>query len=141
MPGWRWVAAALALAGYALLSHALMVVAGNRPWAVAALLAPLVLAVATFAWQRRHAPTLVVCAAALAGLAWVGASGQALNINRMYLLQHAGIHGALGAVFATTLRRGATPLITPLSVAASGRAAPSGEERYAPSSAYTSLFT
>ncbi|HEX6019185.1 MAG TPA: hypothetical protein VFZ28_13910, partial [Burkholderiaceae bacterium] len=36
------------------------------------------------------------------------------SINRLYLLQHAGIHCALGCAFASTLRRGATPLITAL---------------------------
>ena len=124
MPSWRWLAAALALAAYALLSHALMVVAGDKPWAVAALMAPLVLALATLAWQRRHAPTLLACAAALAGLAWVGASGHALSINRLYLLQHAGIHAALGCVFAMTLRRGATPLITTLAARVHGTLTP-----------------
>lgn len=114
MPSWRLVAAGLALAGYALLSHALMVLAGDKPWAVAALLAPLVLAVAGLAWQQRHLPTLLLCAAALGGLAWVGASGQAQSINRLYLLQHAGIHLALGCAFGFTLRPGATPLITEL---------------------------
>src|SRR5262245_37196999 len=124
MPHWRWLAAAVALAAYALLSHALMVVAGDRPWAVAALLAPLVLALATFAWQRRHVPTLLLCAAALAGLAWVAASGHAQSINRLYLLQHAGIHFALGCAFAYTLRRGATPLITALAARVHGAMTP-----------------
>ena len=114
MPSWRLVAAGLALAGYALLSHALMVLAGDKPWAVAALLAPLVLAVGGMAWQHRHLPTLLVCAAALGGLAWIGTSGQAQSINRLYLLQHAGIHFALGCAFAVTLRPGARPLITAL---------------------------
>lgn len=114
MPSWRLVAAGLALAGYALLSHVLMVLAGDRPWAVAALLAPLVLAVAGLAWRQRHLPTLLLCVAVLGALAWVGASGQAQSINRLYLLQHAGIHLALGCAFAFTLRPGATPLITAL---------------------------
>ena len=124
MPHWRWVAAAFAVAAYALLSHALMIVAGDKPWAVAALLAPLVLALATFAWQRRHAPTLLLCAAALAGLAWIGASGHAQSINRLYLLQHAGIHFALGCAFAYTLRQGATPLITALAARVHGTMTP-----------------
>jgi hypothetical protein len=96
MPSWRLVAAGLALAGYALLSHMLMVLAGDKPWAVAALLGPLVLAVAGVAWQQRHLPTLLLCIAGLGWLTWVGASGQAQSINRLYLLQHAGIHLALG---------------------------------------------
>jgi len=120
MPSWRLVAAGLALAGYALLSHMLMVLAGDKPWAVAALLGPLVLAVAGVAWQQRHLPTLLLCIAGLGWLTWVGASGQAQNINRLYLLQHAGIHLALGCAFAYTLRPGATPLITALATRAHG---------------------
>ena len=120
MPSWRLVAAGLALAGYALLSHVLMVLAGDKPWAVAALLGPLVLAVAGVAWQHRHLPTLLLCIASLGWLAWVGASGQVQSINRLYLLQHAGIHLALGCAFAYTLRPGATPLITALAMGAHG---------------------
>jgi uncharacterized membrane protein len=114
MPSWRIVAAGLALAGYALLSHALMVVAGDRPWAAAALLGPLVLAVSTLALKQRHWPTLLACTAALAWLAYVAASGESQSIARLYLLQHAGIHAALGCAFAFTLRPGATPLISAL---------------------------
>jgi uncharacterized membrane protein len=118
------VAAGLALAAYALLSHVLMVVAGDKPWAVAALLGPLVLAVAGVAWQHRHLPTLLLCTAVLGWLAWVGASGQAQSINRLYLLQHAGIHFALGCAFGFTLRPGATPLITALAAREHGTMTP-----------------
>ncbi|HEU5297454.1 MAG TPA: hypothetical protein VFU71_21935 [Burkholderiaceae bacterium] len=124
MPSWRWVAAAMALAAYALLSHALMVVAGDKPWAVAALLGPLVCALAALAWQHRHGPALLLCTAALAWLAWVGASGQPQSINRLYLLQHAGIHFALGCAFAITLRPGVTPLITALAARVHGTMTP-----------------
>jgi uncharacterized membrane protein len=118
MPSWRMVAAGLALAGYALASHVLMVLAGDKTWAVAALLAPLVLAVGGVAWRHRHLPTLLLCGALLGWLIWVGASGQAHDINRLYLLQHAGIHFALGCAFAYTLRSEATPLITALAARA-----------------------
>jgi uncharacterized membrane protein len=114
MPGWRFFAAGLALAGYAALSHALMVVAADRPWAAAALLGPLVLALSTLAWRQRHLPSLLAGAAVLAWLAYVAASGESRSIARLYLLQHAGIHGALGFAFGSTLRRGATPLISAL---------------------------
>jgi uncharacterized membrane protein len=114
MPSWHVVAVALALAGYALLSHALMIVAADRPWAVAALLGPLVLAVSTLAWRQRHVGALLVCAALFVWLASVAASGEAQSITRLYLLQHAGIHLALCCTFAFTLRRGVTPLITAL---------------------------
>ena len=124
MPSWRWVAAGLALAGYALLSHGLMVLAGDRPWAVAALLAPLLIALGGVALRLRHLPTLLVCLVLLGALAWIGASGQAQSINRLYLLQHAGIHLALGCAFAYTLRRGATPLITALAARLHGTMTP-----------------
>jgi len=118
------VAAGLALAGYALLSHGLMVLAGDRPWAVAALLAPLLIALGGVALRLRHLPTLLVCLVLLGALAWIGASGQAQSINRLYLLQHAGIHLALGCAFAYTLRRGATPLITALAARLHGTMTP-----------------
>jgi uncharacterized membrane protein len=124
MPSWRLVVAGLALAGYALASHGLMVLAGDKPWAVAALLGPLVLAVAGVAWRHRHLPTLLLCMAVLAWLVWVGASGQAQSISRLYLLQHAGIHLALGCAFAYTLRPGATPLITALAAHEHGTMTP-----------------
>jgi uncharacterized membrane protein len=124
MPSWRWVAAAAALAGYALLSHALMVQAGDKPWTVAALLGPLVFALGALAWQQRHWPTLLLCGGALAGLAWVAASGRPQSINRLYLLQHAGIHLALCGAFAFTLRPGATPLISTLSARVHGTLSP-----------------
>ena len=114
MPSWRFFAAGLALAGYALLSHALMVVAADQPWAAAALLGPLVLALSTLALKQRHWPTLLACAAALAWLAYVAMSGESQSIARLYLLQHAGIHAVLGCAFAYTLRPGATPLISAL---------------------------
>jgi uncharacterized membrane protein len=124
MPSWRLVVAGLALAGYALASHVLMVLAGDKTWAVAALLAPLVLAVGGVAWRHRHLPTLLLCGAVLGWLFWIGASGQAQSINRLYLLQHAGIHLALGCAFAYTLRPGATPLITALAAREHGTMTP-----------------
>jgi uncharacterized membrane protein len=124
MPSWREVAAGTALAGYALLSHALMVLAGDRPWAVAALLGPLVLALTAVAWQQRHGPAMLACVAALTVLVWIGATGQPQSINRLYLLQHAGIHFALGCVFAITLRPGAMPLISALAAREHGTMTP-----------------
>lgn len=112
MPAWRIVAAVVALAAYALASHWLMVHAASRPWAVAALFGPLVLAVAAMGWQRRQTLTLAACAALVALLAAVVARGGVDDINRLYVLQHAGIHLALAASFGLTLRAGSTPLIS-----------------------------
>jgi uncharacterized membrane protein len=113
MPSWRALAVALALAGYALLSHLLMVIAADRPWAVVVLLGPLLLGVSAMAVQQRHLPTMMACIVAASGLwAYVSAHEGLHRIEHLYVLQHAGIHFALGFVFATTLRRGATPLIS-----------------------------
>jgi uncharacterized membrane protein len=112
MSGWRFAAAAAALAGYALLSHWLMVHAAQAPWAVAALFGPLLLAVASTGWQRRQALTLAGCAALVLLLAAIVAAGGVQDMHRMYVLQHGGIHLALAWGFGITLRPGATPLIT-----------------------------
>lgn len=113
MPSWRFLAAGLALAGYAVLSHVLMIVAADEPWAVLVLLGPLLLGLSTVAVQQRHLPSLLACMVAACGLwAYVSAHDGPHRIEHLYLLQHAGIHFALGLVFAATLRPGTTPLIS-----------------------------
>ncbi len=112
MTAWRWAAGAAALAGYALLSHWLMVHAAQLPWAVAALFGPLLAGIALMAWTRRQWLTLAACAALVALLAWIVVHGGVRDIQLMYFLQHAGIHVALAWSFALTLRPGSTPLIT-----------------------------
>lgn len=111
MPAWRLALAAGALAAYAALSHWLMVNAANRPWAVAALFGPFVAAVAAAGWRKRHAPTLAACAAGVGVLALVVWRGGVEGVNRLYVLQHAGIHLALAWTFAFTLRPGGKALI------------------------------
>ena len=111
MPLWQLVIGASTLAAYALASHWLMVNAADRPWAVAALFGPLLLAVASAGWHRRHVPTLAFCAGLLATLVAVVWRGGVTDINRMYVLQHAGIHLALAWSFGVTLRPGSTALI------------------------------
>ena len=117
MAGWRLVAALAlpaAVVAYALLSHWLMVHAAQAPWAVAALFGPLLLAVAATGWQRRQPLILAACGALVVLLAVIVARGGVQDIQRMYLLQHGGVHLALAWGFAHTLRPGATPLITAL---------------------------
>ncbi len=114
MPSWRFVAAAAALAGYALLSHLLMVHAPEQPWSIAVLFAPLLAGLGAGGLKRRHAPSLAACVALTAVLVVVVARGDALGVNRLYVLQHAAVHAALAGVFAMTLREGRTPLITAL---------------------------
>jgi uncharacterized membrane protein len=125
MPSWRFIAAALALAGYALLSHVLMVAASDRPWAIVVLLGPLLLALSALAWRHRHVPSLLACAVS-AGAMWVYATGdESLHrIEHLYVLQHAGIHFALGCAFGYTLRRGATPLISAFAARTHGTLTP-----------------
>ena len=113
-PLWHLAAAGALLAAYALVSHWLMVNAAQQPWAVAVLFGPLLLAVAGGGVQRRHAPTLLFCGALLLVLLVVVQRGGVDDMNRMYVLQHAGIHAALAWLFASTLRAGGTPLITAL---------------------------
>jgi uncharacterized membrane protein len=112
MPSWRIVAAAAALTAYALLSYLLMAHAPDRPWSVAALFGPLLLALAVGGWLRRHVPTLLGCAGLTLLLVWLVLRGGGVDVNRLYVLQHAAIHASLGWTFAMTLRPGATPLIT-----------------------------
>lgn len=114
MAGWRYAVAAAALAAYALLSNWLMVHAAQAPWAVAALFGPLLLAVAASSWQRRQWLALAACAALVLALAVIVARGGVQDMQRMYVLQHAGIHAALAWGFGITLRPGSTPLITSL---------------------------
>ena len=114
---WRVAAAVAALAGYALLSHGLMVNAADRPWAVAVLFGPLVLALAAAGGQRRQPWLLAACAAGVAVLAAVVAGGGVDDVARMYVLQHAGIHLALAYGFGSTLRAGSVPLISGLAEA------------------------
>jgi uncharacterized membrane protein len=57
---------------------------------------------------------LALCACGVAVLAVVVSRGGVDDVNRMYVLQHAGIHAALACGFALTLRQGSTPLITTL---------------------------
>jgi len=113
-PLWRLAGTGAALAGYAGVSHLLMVHAPDRPWSVAALFGPLWLAVAVGGWVRRHGPTLAACAVLLAVVAWLVARGGVDDIHLMYVLQHAGVHAALAWAFGHTLREGHVPLITAL---------------------------
>ena len=121
---WRLAAAVALLVAYALLSHWAMVHAAREPWAVAVLFGPLVLALGGAALQRRQWTLLAACAAGVAFLAWVVARGGVEDINRMYVLQHAGMHLALAIGFGSTLRAGATPLISMLAASVHERVTP-----------------
>ncbi len=111
---WRMAGAGAALAAYALLSHLLMVHAAREPWAVAVLFGPLVAVVGWSAWQRRQAPLMAACAVGVLLLAGIVARGGVADMQRLYVLQHGGLHLALAWAFGSTLRAGSTPLITAL---------------------------
>lgn len=106
------LAAALAIGAYGALSHWLMLYAATEPWAMAAIMGPLVLGLAAAAWKRRHLPSLLLCASAVVALGAVTALGGVDDVHRLYVLQYIAINLGLCWTFAFTLRRGSTPLIT-----------------------------
>lgn len=116
--------ALVGLGAYAVASHLLMVHAANRPWAVAALFGPLLLAVVAAGWRQRQVGVLLACAAVLVLLAATVLRGGVADMQLLYVLQHAGIHAALAATFGLTLRPGATPLITALAQSVHSRVTP-----------------
>ncbi len=134
-PAW---AVALAVA-YVAASHWLMTRATTSAWAALVILAPSLLGVAAYGWRVRSKTLVLACAIGVAGLlGWAlrdngvaptaapgldATSRTARSLARMslgtstsllYLTQHVAIHIALALVFAATLRRGATPLISAL---------------------------
>jgi uncharacterized membrane protein len=111
MTGWRLAAVLGLVALYAVASHLLMTHASNHPWTVAALFGPLLAAAAWSGWHTKQPRLLLGCAVALVVLVGVVARGGVEDVNRLYVLQHAGIHLALAFTFGITLRAGATPLI------------------------------
>jgi uncharacterized membrane protein len=114
MSNWRLAVGLLAVGAYALLSHVLMLYAADRPWAVLAIFAPLLVGVLGVALRRRDGLTIAATLAVLAALGWVVFLGGVGDANRLYVAQHAGIHLALFGTFAATLRPGGLPLISRL---------------------------
>ena len=132
MPAWsRLLAGAAAVAAAAIASHWLMLDAAARPWGALLVLAPLLVGFALYALQRRHVAALAACAfgALLIGvtLAAVLRRGDPADLQRLYLLQHAGAHAALGLVFGLTLRPGRRALVTRLAATVHERLTPAME--------------
>ncbi|MCK6421224.1 MAG: hypothetical protein L6Q73_09970 [Aquabacterium sp.] len=102
----------LAIVAYAWASHWLMVHAAQAPWAVAALLGPLLLPLLGVAWRQRNVWLLGLGLAGVVALVQVVAAGGLGDVRRLYLLQHVGMHLALGAGFAASLRAPGPALIS-----------------------------
>jgi len=100
----RFALAMLAGIAYAGLSHGLMLYAADQPWAIAALLGPALMMLTGMALRRRHVPGLLVCVAVIAAVGWIASHGGLGDVNRLYVVQHAGIHLVLCGSFAATLR-------------------------------------
>jgi len=108
------LALALALTAYAVLSNWLMVHAANEPVTVALLFGPLLLAIGGMGWRQRQWATLAACVVLMGVLVAVVLKGGVQDAQRLYVLQHGGIHAALAWAFALTLRAGQKPLISAL---------------------------
>ena len=111
MSQWRLALILVAGLAYAGLSHWMMLYHATAPWALAALFAPLWLAVlglgaSRFGWVGALLALLVGGV-----LIYAISHGEAGNPNRLYVLQHVGINAVLCAWFASTLRPGRLSLI------------------------------
>lgn len=127
---WRPALSVLALVAYALFSHWLMVHAAGSPWAAAFLLGPLIVSLAVYAAVRHQWGLMLVTVAGLGALVLVALGGGVSELNRLYVLQHAGVHAALGLAFAATLRRGDVPMITRVALRVHGGQMPQAKHVY-----------
>jgi len=103
MSNWSLGLAVLGVLAYAAVSHGLMTRDAASPWTAGVLLGPPVLALALFAWRARRWLPLALVAVALAALGMALARGSVASMSLVYLLQHAGIHVALGVAFAASV--------------------------------------
>ena len=104
MSAWSLGLAVVGVLAWAALGHGLVAQAPGSAWTAAVLLGPPVLALGTLAWRARRPAGLGLLAAAVAALAVALARGHLATVSLAYLLQHAGLHVALGTVFATSVR-------------------------------------
>jgi uncharacterized membrane protein len=118
---------ALAIAAYGAMAHWLMVHAASSPWAILLLLGPLLLSFAAWALAQRRWGALAL---ALLGVIGAARAGGAADVNRLYVIQHAGIHGALALAFALSLGAGGVPLITRVALRVHGGRMPPAKHVY-----------
>ena len=112
--GLRLVAAALAGAAYLGGSHWLMTSAPASPWNAVVIVAPMLVAAAVVAWQRRQRALAFTLAAATAALVVQADRGGGVAAETLYLGQHVAIHLLLAYVFGSTLAAGREPLVSAL---------------------------
>ena len=124
MGAWQIGLGGLAVVFYAGLSHWLTLHAAESPWAVVGLLGPLWGVSLTVALRQRQLVWVTSLALAAAGVAAVAWQGGPVALNRLYLMQHAGIHLALALSFGLSLRTGHEPTITRVARAVHGGLAP-----------------
>ena len=103
MSAWSLGLAVVGVLAYAAVSHALMTQAAASPWTAGVLLGPPWVALAVFAWRARRRLLVALVVVALAALAVALARGSVASMSLAYLLQHAGIHVALGSAFAASV--------------------------------------
>ncbi|MEY8877197.1 MAG: hypothetical protein AB9M60_11860 [Leptothrix sp. (in: b-proteobacteria)] len=119
----RWMLGALLALAYALVSHRLTTQAGDSPLALLVVLGPVAgMGLVSFWANGQH----LLAAAGIVGallLALVMYT-DSLPVQWLYLLQHAGIHLALGIWFGSTLRAGRQPLISMLAQRVHGQLTP-----------------
>lgn len=111
MSQWRLALCLVAGVAYAGLSHWMMLYHAAAPWALAALFAPLWLAVLGLGASRFGVPGALAVVVLGALLVYAVSHGEAGDPNRLYVLQHVGINAVLCAWFAGTLRPGRLSLI------------------------------
>jgi uncharacterized membrane protein len=114
MPSRRLLGIVLGAAAYSLLCHWMMVQHTVAPWAVLLLLVPLLLAVGGMVLERLGRWGWLLVALLCGALVLLALEGGVPNVQRLYLLQHVGIHLLLASWFGGTLRPGRIPLISQL---------------------------
>lgn len=124
MTAWRLVPGLLAVAAYLTMSHWLTLHAADRPWALAAVVAPWWIGAAVVALRRRAVAALAALAAVALLVGLIVARGGLGDVRHLYLLQHAGIHAGLGALFANSLRTGRLSLIGGVAMRVHGQLTP-----------------
>ncbi|HUN93250.1 MAG TPA: hypothetical protein VMU33_14460 [Burkholderiaceae bacterium] len=100
-----------ALIAYMALSTRLMAAQASAPWTLALVLGPLALAIVGGVWRAGLHRLAGVVAVVIVATAAAISARTASSAQLLYLAQHAGVHAALAAWFASTLRPGHVPLI------------------------------